>query len=128
MIRNIFYFIKYHFYKLIIRKYRISAIKSYGFYINDYLVDNKNDMDRLFNKYGSDKGGKKNKYLGWNPHNYGQIYDDLFYHLQLRKFNLLEVGIGSVDKNIKSLPASVINILGNIYIYILIYIYIYHVY
>jgi len=102
MIRNIFYFIKYHFYKLIIRKYRISAIKSYGFYINDYLVDNKNDMDRLFNKYGSDKGGKKNKYLGWNPHNYGQIYDDLFYHLQLRKFNLLEVGIGSVDKNIKS--------------------------
>jgi hypothetical protein len=98
---NIFYFIKYHFYKFIIRKYRISAIKSYGFYINDYLMDQKNEMDRLFNKYGSDKGGKK-KYLGWNPHNYGQIYNDLFSSLRFRKFNLLEVGIGSVDKNIKS--------------------------
>ena len=65
-------------------------------------MDEKNDMDRLFNKYGSDKGGKKNKYLGWKPHNYGQIYNDLFSSLRFRKFNLLEVGIGSVDKNIKS--------------------------
>ena len=98
-----FLLIKYFFLRIFVRKYKISPIKHYGFILNDYLINFNNDLDLLFYKYGSDKGGRfKNKYLGWHPHNYAQIYNDLFFHLRKKKFNFLEVGIGSVDRNIKS--------------------------
>jgi hypothetical protein len=101
--KKLLYLIKYFILRSFLRKYKISAIKNYGFVINDYLINHKNDLDDLFNKYGSDKGGYfKTKYLGWNPHNYGQLYDDLFSNLRNKKFNFLEVGIGSIDPNIKS--------------------------
>lgn len=103
MFKKFLYLIKYFIFRIFVRKYRISEIKNYGFIINDYLINYNNDLDFLFNKYGSDKGGYfKTKYLGWNPHNYAQIYDDLFSTLRKKKFNFLEVGIGSVDPSIKS--------------------------
>ena len=103
MFKKFLYLIKYFIFRILVRKYRISEIKNYGFIINDYLINYNNDLDFLFNKYGSDKGGYfKTKYLGWNPHNYAQIYDDLFSTLRKKKFNFLEVGIGSVDPSIKS--------------------------
>ena len=86
-----------------VRKYKNSPIKHYGFILNDYLINYENDLDHLFYKYGSDKGGKvRSRFLGWNHHNYGQIYDDLFSKFRDKKFNFLEIGIGSLDPKIKS--------------------------
>jgi hypothetical protein len=98
-----FLLIKYFFLRFFVRKYKISAIKNYGFIVNDYLINFNNDLDLLFYKYGSDKGGRfKSRHVGWNPHNYAQIYNDLFFSYRQKKFNFLEIGIGSVDKNVRS--------------------------
>ena len=103
MFNKIFYLIKYFFLRNFVRKYKISPILNYGFVLNDYIINNKNELGVLFNKYGSDKGGQiKSRYLGWFPHNYDQIYDNIFFNFKEKKFNLLEVGIGSVNQNVKS--------------------------
>ena len=54
--RSFLYLIKYFLLRNFVRKYKISPIQNYGFVINDYLL-NKNKLDLLFKKYGSDKKG-----------------------------------------------------------------------
>jgi hypothetical protein len=100
--KYIIYLINYFIKRSFVRKYKINNVKNYGFIINDYLITD-TKLDSLFRKYGCDKGGGVlSKKLGWFPHNYGQLYDQLFCNLKNKKFNFLEVGIGSVDQNIKS--------------------------
>jgi len=100
--RTFLYLIKYFLLRNFVRKYKISSIQNYGFVVNDYLVY-ENKLDLLFKKYGSDKGGGiKSSYLGWYPHNYSQLYHEIFFKFRNQKFNFLEVGIGSINQSIKS--------------------------
>lgn len=95
--RSFLYLIKYFLLRNFVRKYKISPIQNYGFVINDYLL-NKNKLDLLFKQYGSDKsGGTKSSYLGWYPHNYSQLYHEIFFKFRNQRFNFLEVGIGSIN-------------------------------
>jgi len=96
------YLLKYFLRRNFVRKYKIAQIKNYGFVLNDYLI-NTNKLDSLFKKYGSDKGGgSKDFNLGWFPHNYAQLYNEIFFKFKNKKFNFLEVGIGSINQNVKS--------------------------
>jgi hypothetical protein len=52
-------------------------------------LPNKNKLDLLFKKYGSDKGGGvKSSNLGWHPHNYS--HQGLLYDLYLKINNEVE--------------------------------------
>lgn len=102
MYKQSLYFLAVYISRLFIRKYWIPKKIGFNFTLDDY-IPYKTDLDKLFLKYGSDKGGfVKSKYLGWFPHSYGNIYDNLFFRHRNKKLNFLEVGVGSSDMNIKS--------------------------
>ena len=83
----------------ILRQLRYSL---YIFYIkliiNDFALfefsKKKDNLKKLFDKYGSDKGNLNYK------HNYSKFYSKLFDKIRFKKINLLEVGLGSVDPQI----------------------------
>ena len=54
------------------------------------------DLTRLMNYYGSDKGGKNNQ------HNYSNYYSEIFYHKKKDIKNFLEIGLGTNDINLES--------------------------
>ena len=128
--RDFVYIIKKSFY----RKYKINNIPPYNFYINDYIESN-NKFDKLCAKYKTDKGGgkllnngkKKNYAFEWHPHNYAQVYEDLFLDIREKKMNIFEVGIGSNNQNIlgnmgaKAVPGASLRVLKNYFPNSLIY-------
>lgn len=72
-------------------KYRIKffGIKkelSYSYISNGNSND---ELKKLMNFYGSDKGGKNNQ------HNYAQYYSDIFYYRRKNIKNFLEIGLGT---------------------------------
>ena len=85
------------------RKLKIRKVsKNINFYIVDYNIKI-NDLTKLCEKYGSDKGGNyfKNKILGTN-HTYTDFYYDQFYKVKSQISNIFECGIGSNNLNIES--------------------------
>lgn len=102
MFKQLFYLVITFFNRLFVRKYWIANKAGYRYILIDYIFYN-SELDKLFFNHGSDKGGfVKSKKLKWYPHSYGNIYDNLFFRYKNKKFNFLEVGIGSTDKKIKS--------------------------
>lgn len=85
------------------RKLKIKKVsKNINFYIVDYNIK-ENELTKLSEKYGSDKGGDyfKDKILGSN-HTYTDFYYDLFKDLRFKILNVFECGIGSNNLNIES--------------------------
>jgi len=102
MFKNLIYLLFTYLARIFVRKYWISNKNGYNYILNDY-ISYKTELDKLFLKHGSDKGGLvKSRFSSWYPHNFGNIYDNLFFRYRNKKFNFLEIGIGSTDKNIKS--------------------------
>ncbi len=68
--------------------------------INSYKLSYKkydNELNKLCKIYGCDKGiftGSK-KFFSWFPHNYTDIYDDLFFDKRLQFKKIFELGIGT---------------------------------
>ena len=55
----------------------------YNFKNIHYFNNHKDELSRLFEKYGSDKGYidiKEDKPYNWKPHSYGAFYYNLFNH------------------------------------------------
>ena len=84
-INNFFRNIRYSIYIFFIKKNKTK--------INLSPLKN-NSLTNLMNKYGSDKGNINNK------HNYTKFYESIFSDIKNKKMNFMEVGIGSIDKNI----------------------------
>ena len=90
------------FIKFINNIFRQLRYSLYIFYIkliiNDFAFfefsKKKDNLKKLFDKYGSDKGNLNYK------HNYSKFYSKLFDKIKFKKINLLEVGLGSVDPQI----------------------------
>ena len=77
----------------IVRKFKY-RIKFFGIKkeLNYSYISNGNSNDelkKLMNFYGSDKGGKNNQ------HNYAQYYSDIFYYRRKNIKNFLEIGLGT---------------------------------
>lgn len=66
--------------------------------------ENRSDeLDALFNRYGSDKGSGGDSYgLPWSPHSYSAVYGLLFGHSRDSIRHVFECGIGSIDPTIAS--------------------------
>ena len=96
--RTLNFFRRFNSRKLKIRK----VSKNINFYIVDYNIKD-NDLTKLSEKYGSDKGGDffKNKILGSN-HTYTDFYFDQFKNIRFKISDLFECGIGSNNLNIES--------------------------
>ena len=62
--------------------------------LSNVYVNQTTDLCQIMNKHGSDKGS--------GHHNYTQVYDILFRDYKDKTFNLLEIGIGSMDQSIAS--------------------------
>ena len=79
-------------------KYKINfSGRSKEFKFSYYSNSNQNeDLTRLMNYYGSDKGGKNNQ------HNYSNYYSEIFFHKKKDIKNLLEIGLGTNDINLES--------------------------
>jgi hypothetical protein len=85
------------------RKFKINKVsKNINFYIVDYNV-RVNDLTKLCEKYGSDKGGDyfKNKVIGLK-HTYTDFYYDQFNKVKSKILNIFELGIGTNNLNIES--------------------------
>lgn len=93
------------FYNYIIYINALFTLKNYPDILNSYFNYN-NELDRLCDKYGSDKGFHNLKhrklYLNRNPHNYTQLYNSLFAHCKDNVKLVLECGIGTNNPNIAS--------------------------
>ena len=63
-------------------------------YISSSIVDN--ELTKLMNFYGSDKGGKN------NHHNYTNYYSELFSHKKNEIRNFLEIGLGTNNQKFSS--------------------------
>jgi len=63
-------------------------------YISSLTADDQ--LTKLMDYYGSDKGGKS------NHHNYTNYYSELFFHRKNEIKNLLEVGLGTNNQNFSS--------------------------
>ena len=96
--RTLNFFRRFNSRKLKIRK----VSNNINFYIVDYYIKD-NDLTKLSEKHGSDKGGDffKNKILGSN-HTYTDFYFEQFKNVRFQISDLFECGIGSNDLNIES--------------------------
>ena len=65
----------------------------FSYYCNSHQNE---DLTRLMNYYGSDKGGKNNQ------HNYSSYYSEIFSYRRKDIKNFLEVGLGTNDVNLES--------------------------
>ena len=69
-------------------------------FLNNYSITYKkydNRLNQLCKTYGCDKGIFKNskKFFSWFPHNYTDIYDDLFFDKKNSIKKIFELGIGT---------------------------------
>ena len=75
----------------------------YNFKNIHYFNNHKDELSRLFEKYGSDKGYidiKKDKPYNWKPHSYGAFYYNLFNHCKNEIKLIFECGIGTNNTNL----------------------------
>jgi hypothetical protein len=80
---------------------RFHSTFEFGFKL-DTLNGQMSQLSRLAEKYGTDKGGKsRNIHFDWEPHNYADFYDLLFFGRRNMVQNILEVGTGSNDELVK---------------------------
>jgi hypothetical protein len=87
------------FHRLLARQ--IHASIDYGFVI-DSLHGQKSYLAKLGSFHGTDKGGlSEHQHFPWPSHNYADLYDLLFLGRRNSVANVLEVGTGSNDEEIK---------------------------
>lgn len=68
----------------------------------DSLNGQMTQLSRLAEKSGTDKGGQsKGIHFSWDPHNYTDLYDLLFFGRRHTVRNVLEVGTGSNDELVR---------------------------
>ena len=80
---------------------RFHAAFEFGFRI-DSLNGQLSELSRIAEKSGTDKGGRsQNIHFSWEPHNYADFYDLLFFGRRNTIRNILEVGTGSNDELVK---------------------------
>lgn len=85
------------------RKFKIKKILNYNYYIIDYLPNKNNELTKLCEKYGSDKGGNfHKKYILGSGHTYTDYYFNLFIDKKNIYKNIFECGIGTNNLNIVS--------------------------
>lgn len=68
------------------------------------INSNKNELNSLFEYYGSDKGTVNNSssHLSWPIHSYGEVYDLIFSFGRLSVNKIVECGIGTNNPNLRS--------------------------
>ena len=81
---------------------------TYGRYVTFYS-EPLNDLGRLFDKYGSDKGtfGNPSVKFPWPSHNYADFYSELFQHSRKNIHKVFECGIGTNDETLVSNMTSI---------------------
>lgn len=73
----------------------------FGFKL-DSLHGQQGHLSQLAEQWGTDKGGRgRSKFFSWEPHNYADLYDLLFFGRRATVLNVLEVGTGSNDESVK---------------------------
>lgn len=107
IIKNIFYHLdklvggaaQTLFHRLTARQ--VHASIDFGFII-DSLHGQRSYLAQLGNFHGTDKGGgHDNQHFPWPPHNYADLYDLIFFGRRNSVANVLEVGTGSNDEQVK---------------------------
>lgn len=74
-------------------------------FVATYDRSKRNILDILCEKYGSDKGYCEydaEHVFPWNPHNYTDVYNELFGHCRQYIQNVLECGLGTNNTEFKS--------------------------
>ena len=80
-------------------------IPDWNNFVATYDGSKRNILDILCEKYGSDKGYwdyDKEHVYPWNPHNYTDVYNELFGHCRQYIQNVLECGLGTNNTEYKS--------------------------
>lgn len=76
--------------------FEVNGKPQFNSYISSYKI-NKNILNELCEKNGCDKGlfESHSDFFSWYPHNYTDIYDDLFFDRRIKLERVFELGIGT---------------------------------